>query len=193
MLLYEHGIDVIAAILGVLKAGKFYVALDPSFSQERIKYILQDSGAALILTNKENVDDLRPLTEAKPQLFNIDEIDATNVGDNLGVSLSPRDFSGLIYTSGSTGVPKGVVVTHAYHLNYAWVFSNEAQVSPEDRLSLVHSLGFASAMVNLVRALLMDPPFSLSTLRRRALIVWRSGYVMSVSRSSTHRPPYFAK
>src|SRR4029077_9370755 len=54
-LLFEHGIDVITAIFGVLKAGKFYVALDPSNPLERITHIAQDSLAGLIVANKRNM------------------------------------------------------------------------------------------------------------------------------------------
>ncbi len=55
-LLFEHGIDVIVAILGALKAGKFYVALNPSFPPERNTYIHGDSQAGLIVTNNRNLD-----------------------------------------------------------------------------------------------------------------------------------------
>ena len=60
-LLFEHGIDVIIAVLGVLKAGKCYVPLDASFPKERNSYILQDSQARLIVTNRHNLNAAREL------------------------------------------------------------------------------------------------------------------------------------
>src|SRR5438093_6877652 len=55
-LLFEHGVDIVAAIFGVLKAGKFYVAIDPSFPLERIGYVMADTQAGLIVTNWRNAD-----------------------------------------------------------------------------------------------------------------------------------------
>ena len=62
-LLFEHGIDAIKAILATLKAGKSYVALDPSFPRERITFVLRDSRAGLIVTNNRNVNLARSLSE----------------------------------------------------------------------------------------------------------------------------------
>ncbi len=76
-LLLEHNALMIAAILGVLKAGKVYVPLDPSFPYARNAYILEDSQAGLIITNNENRSLADSLSENRHSLINIDEIGAT--------------------------------------------------------------------------------------------------------------------
>ena len=76
-LLLEHDALMIAAILGVLKAGKVYVPLDPSFPYARNAYILEDSQAGLIITNHKSHSLADSLSENRHSLINIDEIDAT--------------------------------------------------------------------------------------------------------------------
>jgi non-ribosomal peptide synthetase component F len=84
-LFFEHGIEVIAAIFGTLKAGKFYLALDPSFPLERITYLLEDSQAGLIVTNDGNRDLASALINDARPLLNIDEIDDSFSSDNLNL------------------------------------------------------------------------------------------------------------
>ena len=60
-LLFDHGIDVIAALLGALKAGKFYVVLEPSNPSQRLGYILEESQSALLLTSKQHLGLARQL------------------------------------------------------------------------------------------------------------------------------------
>src|ERR687894_1284861 len=73
-LLLDHNALMIAAILGVLKAGKVYVPLDPSFPYGRNEYILEDSQAGLIVTNNENRSLAKSLREDGHSLIDIDEI-----------------------------------------------------------------------------------------------------------------------
>src|ERR671932_2784755 len=76
-LLLEHNASMIAAILGVLKAGKVYVPFDPSFPYARNAYILEDSQARLIITNNENRSLADSLSENRHSLIDIDGIGAT--------------------------------------------------------------------------------------------------------------------
>lgn len=91
-LFLEHGIDSIIAILAVLKAGKFYVALDDSFPAERIQYMLTDSQARLVLTHTRQLKFVGGLAGARG-ILNIDEVTAVLSDDNLALPISPRDFA----------------------------------------------------------------------------------------------------
>lgn len=153
-LLFQHGIDAIAAILGTLKAGKIYVALDPSFPQEKITYILRDSEAGLIVTNNRNVNLARSLTKDTRTLLNTDEMGNSFSSDNLCLAVAPDEIAHLIYTSGSTGAPKGVVHSHRTYLHRAMEYTNEMHICPDDRLSLLHSVSFGSSRLNLFQSLL---------------------------------------
>lgn len=143
-LLFEHGIDIVAAILGVLKAGKFYVVLDSSFPQERMAYIAEDSGSPLIVTNNRNIESARRLAEPQRFTLNIDEIANARVFDNTHVPVSPSDLVSIRYTSGSTGEPKGVMERHRNALNSAQAMTKTVNLAIHDRLTLLQSLAFAA-------------------------------------------------
>jgi len=152
-LLFEHGIDAIAAIFGALKAGKCFLSLDPSFPLERITYMLEDSQTRLIATNNRNVGLADKLSQDSRQLLNIDLLDGSLATVNVGLTLSPDTFGYLIYTSGSTGKPKGVAQNHRNILHGAMRRTNAFRICTEDRLSLLSS-GTHQAVMNIFSALL---------------------------------------
>ena len=153
VLLFEHGIQPISAILGVLKAGKFYVPVDPSFPHGRIASILEDSGARLLVTNGQNFSLASELVGNRSQLLDIDAIDADVSDENLCFPISPDSFACIMYTSGSTGKPKGVIKCHRGILHWAMIFTNMLHICPGDRLTLLHSFSFAASIHNLFGSL----------------------------------------
>jgi amino acid adenylation domain-containing protein/non-ribosomal peptide synthase protein (TIGR01720 family) len=129
----ERSIEMVVGILAVLKAGGAYLPIDPSYPQERIDYLLEDSGASLLLTQyglqkgafKGEVIDL---THAA-----LYEEDATN----LDLRARPDDLAYVIYTSGSTGRPKGVMVEHNGGVNLLnWFKENVPLADATSFLSL---------------------------------------------------------
>lgn len=153
-LLFENGIDVITAILGSLKAGKFFLALNPSFPFERIIGVLQHSQARLIVTAKGNLELAQKLTGDGRAVLNSDEIDVFVCADDLGLALSPENLASVQYTSGSTGKPKGVAHSHRSQLHTVMINTNEARLCCEDRLTFLHSVGFTAAQAHLFQSLL---------------------------------------
>ena len=153
-LVFEHGIDVIAAILGTLKAGKFYVALDASSPCDRINYILNDSRARLILSNSRNIGLAQKLTSDSRAWMNIDEIDSCDFSSNIEIPISPHALASILYTSGSTGKPKGVAHSHRSQLHTVMVNTNQVGIYRRDRLTLLHTIGFGSAQAHLFQSLL---------------------------------------
>src|SRR5690606_28295311 len=108
-LMVNRSIERIVGIFGVIKAGGTYVPIEPSYPEARIEYILQDSGARVLLTQPGvSVPDAytgQVLWLDDPQIY---QGEATNVPRVT----QPEDLIYLIYTSGSTGTPKGVMVEH---------------------------------------------------------------------------------
>ncbi|HEX2081289.1 MAG TPA: amino acid adenylation domain-containing protein [Longimicrobium sp.] len=111
----ERGAELVASLLGVLRAGGCYVPVDPEYPSERVAYLLRDSGAAVVLTQAELRARL-PAGEAR-----VLEVERPREGPGEGgerdaarggVEVDPAQLAYVIYTSGSTGTPKGVQVSH---------------------------------------------------------------------------------
>lgn len=153
VLLFDQGLQEIAAMLGTLKAGKFFVLVSPSFPRARISQILEDSQSSLIVTDNQNLTLATELISEGTQLLNTDRIEASVSAENLNLPIPPDAISYLIYTSGSTGRPKAVVQSHQNVLYAMRNRANRFHTCPEDRWSLFSS-GTAQAIINSFSALL---------------------------------------
>ena len=152
-LLMEHDAPVIAAILGALKAGKFYVPLDPSLPHLRVKYILEDLRASYIVTNTKNLPLAKSLAGTVLDLVNIDELDSPPDG-NPCIAIQPESLSWVIYTSGSTGKPKGVIQNHLNVLHFMMNYTNALHICVDDRLTLLYSFSVNGGTHDIFAALL---------------------------------------
>lgn len=108
----SHGIEMIAAMLAVLKSGAAYVPAEPSLPRERIDYMMRTAGVDFVITD----DYCRDLPDAEP----------------LHDRSVPDGVAYILYTSGTSGRPKGVVVENHSVVNYAEAFEHEFHVAPGD-------------------------------------------------------------
>jgi amino acid adenylation domain-containing protein len=115
----RRGVELMVAVLGVLKAGGAYVPLDPGFPAERLRWMLDDSGAAVLLTHQPALDALPVGLRARVVVLDRDW-PAIQAHDPRppAVRVDPAGLVYLIYTSGSTGRPKGVAMHHRGVSNY---------------------------------------------------------------------------
>ncbi|WP_417852004.1 amino acid adenylation domain-containing protein [Tumebacillus lipolyticus] len=115
-ILMERSRDVVIAMLSVLKAGGAYVPIDPTYPPARIRYMLEDSGAVIVLADEH----LRTSVPSGSLLtLCLSEAPAAWSGEEQQETSGPDDPAYLIYTSGSTGLPKGTVVPHRGVVNLA--------------------------------------------------------------------------
>ncbi|MCB4784421.1 MAG: condensation domain-containing protein, partial [Sulfurovum sp.] len=106
----DRSLDMMIGLLAILKAGGAYVPIDPSYPEDRIKHMLDDSKAKLLLT-QAHLKDTLPKTTSKT--IAIDTLDTSKEKTtNPKTKVTSSNLAYVIYTSGSTGLPKGVMVEH---------------------------------------------------------------------------------
>ena len=142
------GPDAVAAFLGVLAAGAMYVPLDPDLPAERVRFLIEDSGTALVLADSTTA----PLLPEGPAVLLLGE-PATGPRPRPAVTIRPDQAAYLIYTSGSTGRPKGVVSTHRGLTNLAAAIGDLLAIGPDDRVLQFHAPGFNAVVSDMLTAL----------------------------------------
>ncbi|HEX7242221.1 MAG TPA: amino acid adenylation domain-containing protein, partial [Longimicrobiaceae bacterium] len=116
--LMERAPETVVALLAVLGAGGAYVPLDPSYPAARLGFMLEDSGAAVLLSHRGLAERLPPHAAAVVELDGEGFGGEGGAGDAPEVAVSPDNLAYVVYTSGSTGTPKGVAVPHRAVVNY---------------------------------------------------------------------------
>ncbi|MGD7481004.1 amino acid adenylation domain-containing protein, partial [Ralstonia pseudosolanacearum] len=114
----ERSVELVIGLLGILKAGGGYVPLDPSYPQDRLAYMLEDSAPVAVLAQSNTREQLGALSVP---VLDLDGPLEEAEHDPQVTGLEPHHLAYVIYTSGSTGRPKGVVVEHRNTVNFlAW-------------------------------------------------------------------------
>ncbi len=159
-LLFGHSnIAMLATILGVLKSGHYYVAMDPSYPEDRLLYIIQNSEAKMIFCDDQRMEFASKLA-IKSQLsshntplkiFNTQTLPENSeiTEPELQYPVTSESLAYILYTSGSTGKPKGVFQNHRNVLHFMRVYTNNLHISSNDRLTLVSSYTFDAAVMDI--------------------------------------------
>ena len=135
--------DMIAGLLGILKAGCAYVPLEPSMPAERIAVVVESAGITAILA-LQRYDGMTRHPGVATIFLDQDggRMLRAEDGSNLPRAAHADDLAYIIYTSGSTGRPKGVAVAHRPAINlFEWVYRT-CNFSPQDCVLFITSLGF---------------------------------------------------
>ena len=111
MFMMRRNSDLIAAVLGIVKAGAAFIPIDPNYPVNRINQILEDSDSKFVITSSE-------IDYDGENRIDVDELLGESDETNPEIELTPDNLCFLIYTSGSTGKPKGVMITHRGISNY---------------------------------------------------------------------------
>lgn len=150
----ERSLQMVVAILGVLKAGGAYLPLDTSYPSERMNFMLRDAGAPVLLTSAGQR--ARFVDYTGTQIL-LDEEQVPTESQSLDAPLrSPRpdNLAYVIYTSGSTGQPKGVQISHACVARLLAATEAQFGFGPQDAWTLFHSYAFDFSVWEIWGALL---------------------------------------
>ena len=189
----ERSTELIVAILGVLKSGGAYVPLDPAYPEERIAFIIQDTGMAVVLTDRRShsaeeqtsfpvdIQELVAAVDPRPILVDLGVAGAQiaeRASSNPPQAALPGNLAYVIYTSGSTGKPKGVLLQHRGLANLTQGQIKVFDISAESRILQFASYSFDASVSEIFTALasgatlylarrekLLSPPELLTFLR----------------------------
>lgn len=149
----ERSLEMIVAVLAVLKAGGAYVPLDPAYPKDPLAFMLDDSGAGVLLTRES----LRErAVEFNGRVIFVDaeaEAIAALSEKNLIEGATSEDLAYVIYTSGSTGKPKGVMIEHHALANFTLSAAEEYAINQNDRVLQFASLCFDTSAEEIYCAL----------------------------------------
>jgi amino acid adenylation domain-containing protein len=164
--LLPTGPTVPAVLLAVLRAGKFYVPLDPVLGEQRIAAILEEFRGSAVLVDAST----RPLAErlvASKAIFDLSRIHRRSADPAPGRRVSAEDPAYVLFTSGSTGGPKGIVHSHRSAQDNIRRLTNGLHIAPDDRMSLLYAFCFGASASDIWGALLNGAalcPYPLSRL-----------------------------
>ncbi|WP_419995126.1 amino acid adenylation domain-containing protein [Streptomyces boninensis] len=160
--LLDRGPDLVGSLLGCWRAGAAYLPIDPGYPDDRIAYMLADTGTRLVVTERKHADrftgtGVRLIVVDDPEERAAIEAAPASVRDGLPAATDPDQLAYVIYTSGSTGRPKGVLVTHRGLAGYlGW--TARAYAKHPGGAPVFSSIAFDLGVPNLYTPLLTGQP-----------------------------------
>ncbi|HEY3579593.1 MAG TPA: amino acid adenylation domain-containing protein, partial [Pyrinomonadaceae bacterium] len=150
---FENSVEMIVALLGVLKAGAAYVPLDTKYPAERLGLMFEDTRMPLVITEHRLLEKLPQLEVQAVCLDEEHDLIARQSVENPASVAGPANLAYIIYTSGSTGTPKGVMTEHRNLSEQAAVLAHDFGVHAESRVLQFSSFSFDASIFEIHCAL----------------------------------------
>lgn len=165
----ERRLEMIVAMLGILKAGAAYVPIDPEYPLERVNYILEDTDATIVVTGKAEWSKMPnypnvSIVEIDGNWTELEKLPVVN----LYLNVNSRNLAYVIYTSGSTGKPKGVMVEHQPVLDHCFGLIKSAQLQDCSSFALFSPLVFDAGHSIIFTSILLGA--SLHVLSKQSIL-----------------------
>ncbi len=145
----DRSVDLVVAPLAVWKAGGAYVPLDPEYPSHRLAFMLEDSGAAVLITESHLLDSVPQEARTVICMDRERQVLERESDQTPAPVARPDNLAYVIYTSGSTGKPKGVEIGHRQVVNFLASMQRQPGIGPADRLLAVTTLSFDIAGLEL--------------------------------------------
>lgn len=178
---------LIVAILGVLKAGKFYVSLDPLDPPARNAVVQAEIQSRLIITDSLHQSLIPSQTSADQRILSLDMAKSHIKVENPDIPIQPESLAYVYFTSGSTGRPKGVMDNHRNVLHNVMRYTNSLRIKPEDCLTLIQGPTFSGTVSSLFGALLNGAvicPYSIRMEGTDDLAAWLNDMRITIYHST---------
>jgi amino acid adenylation domain-containing protein len=165
-----HGAAHIASTLGVLKAGGFYLPLDPHAPAERNEQLLSEAAARIVVTDTRHHTPAAALAREGQRIVNIDCLEETAADGTADQPVAPTALAYILYTSGSTGKPKGVMHTHRNVLHNALRHADIYGISPLDRQTLLYAPTVYGGQRDMYNALLNGASLHVYAVKQQGMV-----------------------
>ena len=172
--LADQSPEMVIATLGVLKAGKTYLAIHPLMPTLAQQEIVRDAAPELVLTTPALESRAREIAGGTAEVLALNTIDERYSEEDPAVSICPSDLSTIIYTSGSTGKPKGVMKSHRAVLHRVWLSAQHDAIVPSDRQSLLTHCSFSASEADIFGALLQGATVCVFDIASEGLASFRA-------------------
>jgi amino acid adenylation domain-containing protein len=161
----ERSLDMVVGLLGILASGAAYLPLDPEFPADRLAFMLEDSGARVLLAQGALAD---ALPAHQCQVLRVDEPDESALLGEPDEAVAPAqptpaDRAYVIYTSGSTGKPKGVQVQHGAVVNFLTSMAADPGLTHKDSLLAVTTIAFDISVLEVFLPLMVGARLVVAT------------------------------
>jgi len=168
-LILGQGISAVASIIGLLKAGKAYVPIDPWTAPDLMEKFLEACGVDILLSDEMYGAGLLTAGVYRDRIILIDELTHDVPSSDPQIDFPPDRLAYVFFTSGTTGDPKGVADCHRNVLHNIMRYTNNLQIRTDDRLSLIQPWSFSGTVSSLFSAMLNGARLCLYDLRRDGL------------------------
>ncbi len=168
-MLFDHGMEMIVALIGILKAGKFYVPLSPHDPPGRWEQLLADVEPKVIITDSNNHARLHALPDLCAKVMDYSDFALGETSADPDITITPDAYAFVLFTSGSTGTPKGVIGLHRSVLRFSMHIINQSRLCLHDRTAMLQQVSFSGSLAALYPPLFVGAIACLFDVRKDGL------------------------